>query len=219
MNSLTKTNYSPFISIIRDFIQNPKKSFFFLQQRILNQTSPSSFPIAYRKHIPLITSELPIEGRQAVIKTMSAWKQFAKDKAAQLPKPNIFHDSKDLCKWISEDLKKDPEGKTVRVFVCTDPIFNELQAISLVTDYSNENKPYFYLEFLATHPKNIPSPLNQDEPYPIAGAASSLISHLKNVGIQENRKKIKLYSLRSAEGFYKKLGFKTKNSEDFTLKL
>jgi hypothetical protein len=218
MNSVTKPNYSPFINTAKDSIPTPQNFFSLLHKKFFHRTTISPPPLN-RKHTPLITKELQVEDRQSIIKTIDAWKHFAQSKATQLPKPNIFYDSKDLCKWISHDLNKDLQGTNIRIFVCTDPIFNELQAIALVTDYPDEKKPYFYLELLATHPKNINSPLNLDEPNPIAGAATSLISHLKSVGIEENRKKIKLCSLQSATGFYRKMGFKTKNSEEFTLKL
>jgi len=169
--------------------------------------------------------ELKINQREELSKTFEVWKQFAQEKSEkESQQKNIFANSKDICLWGIDTLKKDVDCKH-RIFICTQSAFNP-EAITIISEKTtapsadSPSKPYLYVEYLVTHPKNIRSPLNENEPNRVNGAGSAIISALIQLGREENKDTIQLHSLSSARPFYEKLGFiPTINDNLYTLKI
>jgi len=156
--------------------------------------------------------ELSSEKKQDVVKMMNVWTDFANAKASQsslVVNTEIFKDSFNICTWIKNSVNN--SNKICRVFVCFQEEQN-IQAIAIVTNAVASSPvkdiPYLYVDYLATHPRNIRSALNEKEPNRVTGAGSKLISHLVNkVCKKENLEEVRLQSLDSAREFYKKMGF------------
>jgi predicted GNAT family N-acyltransferase len=74
-----------------------------------------------------------------------------------------------------------------------------------------EKPSYLYLDYLASHPKNLISPVNVCEQQ-VGGSAVKLLNHLtEEVCPQSNMEQIRLHSTKNAVSFYKKFGFEQKS--------
>lgn len=65
-----------------------------------------------------------------------------------------------------------------------------------------------YIAFLATHPRNIRSILNQDEPEAIRGVGSSLLQEAEELARSLKKKEVYLASYPNAVSFYLERGYK-----------
>jgi hypothetical protein len=152
--------------------------------------------------------ELTDDEKIELTKITKTWDAFARNKAKQVStSQKVFEDSISLCNYIISALNNN-QAK-YRFFICTQSQKNlDVEAIAVTSEkVSSAVKPYLYVEYLMTHPKNIRSTLNENEPHRVTGAATKIISHLTEVAQKANMSEIHLYSLNSARGFYQKNGF------------
>lgn len=162
--------------------------------------------------------ELTPNEKNKLIKITDTWNTFAQSKASQSsPTQKVFEDSSSLCKYIISALN-DKTNK-YKFYVCTQAQKDtDVEAIAVISEkVSSVAKPHLYVEFLMTHPKNIRSPLNENEPNRVTGAATKIISYLAEVAKQRRIDEIHLFSLNSARGFYEKIGFIDKGGSNMVL--
>lgn len=173
------------------------------------------------------------EGLNKIVKT---WHSIGQDKADQfnllfpnvfyqnLPHPffskcpNIFKASFCICEGISSSLKNLESLEIRKVYICYSDESATQEKIEAITTVrfivTSDKRPYLLIGNLATHPKNLISSINCQEPDQVSGAAAKLINHLVEVVCpQSNLAKIKLINTENSRCFYEKLGFKYKNFE------
>lgn len=186
--------------------------------------------------------EITKEEKPALITIVRKWKTLARSKRDQdyllfsnifnkLPRPfyrkcsNVFKSSSHICVMMHLAFQEQIgfHKQDAKVYVCyfdKEDGEKKIEAIAMVTLHSRgPTKPsYLYLEFLASHPKNLISPVNLCE-HQVGGAAAKLINHLtKEICPQSNMEQIRLHSTKNAVSFYEKFGFE-KKSKCMKLKL
>jgi hypothetical protein len=138
---------------------------------------------------------------------------------------NIFVTSSIMCGIISNRLthKNFPENR--KVFVCYNDesgTQKKIEAIVLASFNVKETEKlsFVLISNLATHPKNLVSPINRHELDQVSGAAAKLITHLVEVVCPQLKiGQIRLSSTKNAVSFYEKLGFKKVDRGQMVLKI
>lgn len=192
----------------------------------------------------LNTTEITKEDRPALITIVRKWRSLAERKKVQnnllfsnifyqkLPRPfyrkcsNVFKNSSAICGVMNLEFQQlgfKQKNCNAKVYVC---YFDEedgkkkIEAIAMVTLHPRRpTKPSFlYIDYLASHPKNLISPINVCE-HQVGGAGAKLLNHLtKEICPQTNMEQIRLHTTKNAVSFYEKFGFK-KASKCMKLKL
>jgi hypothetical protein len=134
--------------------------------------------------------------------------------------PNLFEASSGICENISSALEDDAYQQ--KVYACyVDQLSSEEKIEAIAIAHAINRRPrkpsYLILLFLASHPKNLISSVNRNEPDQVSGAAAKLINHLTlEVCPQLKMEQIRLTTTSNARSFYENLGFTYKN---FKMKL
>lgn len=168
--------------------------------------------------------------RLGILGVTDHWKSIADAKSYEVgllfpnliyrDKTNLYLDSSKICNDISLSLLPHRQEND-EIYICYSDEENspeKIEAIALV--YKQWSS--LYISLLASHPKNLLSPVNISVTNQVSGAATKLINHLKEVVCPElNVTTIRLESLQNAKSFYEKLGFKKygsgKNKMELTL--
>jgi hypothetical protein len=189
-------------------------------QTLTKLTFPSFFPVKSPKKIKnSIVRELTDIEIKNLIKVTKIWHSFAKNKGDEFAKAKFqreilyenpffhaYHINLDIKNFLKRK-KINPNDPSQRVFACF--VKNNIEAIAIAKKGNNESSPsYLYITYLATHPKNIRSILNNEESNRVSGAASSIISYLIEVCNKEKIETLRLFSVATAIEFYNKIGFK-----------
>ncbi len=169
-------------------------------------------PVAPKIRLPskreLTVSKLPCnpETYEKIHATALQWHEIIREKLAGAPvlDPQIFRDLSMISAVIACNMVNPTFSHWDSIYVCEDVALKEVQAIALVRGHTMHKR--LKILFIATHPRNVRSPLNETETTRVEGAGSTLIKHLATE-LRDSGKYIYLDSRQSAIPFYKKLGF------------
>ncbi len=158
----------------------------------------------------LTVSKLPCnpETYEKIRATFCQWKQTIQEKFAGAPLPDIFNDLSEMSVCLEvliEESIRTHQYDWDSIYVCEDVALQTIQAIALVRDYTTYPEG-LEIDYIATHPHNIRSPLNETETTRVEGAGSALIKHIA-IQLRDSGREILLVALPSSIPFYEKLGF------------
>ncbi len=164
----------------------------------------------------LTVSKLPCnyETYVKVAATARQWQQIIGEKLAGVPKPHpeIFCNLLEVAKSIQTFIGRAYDGLYGgSIYVCEDVALKEIQTIAFV--HNDIFRSALNIDFIATHPRNVRSSLNETETTRVEGAGSALIQHLATE-LRDSGMGITLESYPSAIPFYEKLGFALKTGSD-----
>jgi hypothetical protein len=144
------------------------------------------------------------------------WSQIAKENQIISQDRGLFSDSRFVCDRIASIVNSFYfKSESHRFFVCKDNELDEIQAIAVVDNNPiYQYAPNVNLEFMVTHPKNIRSNINKNNPNRVEGSGKTLIQKIADVYRQEDKRRITLFSLDSSLHFYFKIGFKIQEKEN-----
>ncbi len=167
----------------------------------------------------LIVSKLgpDSEAIDLVGRVARVWQRLAMSKSRGVSgvEKDIFLDVELISKLIAQCMENPLETSWIwnAVFVCKDETLDEIQAIALIdmeavsdsrTGACRDRFSKMTISHIVTHPRNVRAEINVSETTRVEGAASAIIHHLI---AHERPSSIYVESVRSAERFYKKLGF------------
>lgn len=90
------------------------------------------------------------------------------------------------------------------VLVCRDTATSKIQGVALI--YLNADN-YVRVRDIVTNPDNVRGSINKSTEKKISGIGTALIAESSKICLKETRAGLYLTALKSAEGFYEKLGF------------
>lgn len=169
------------------------------------------------KHL-IVREENP-NNYQAIRSQLIHWEQIAKElKKKRFKEVRRFNDSAVICDYIKNKLASlafsyrffPPDSlRYERVFTCIGPTpSNNVQAIAIVQKLSillgGKVRHFMHLNFIGTNPRNIKRINNSYT----KGAGTALVFRIAMLCLEGNMEGILLNPFKSAEPFYKKLGFK-----------
>ncbi len=195
-------------------LQNRVKCYVSRSQKKEPESAPTPPPpVAPKIRLPskraLTVSKMPCNPAtyEKIRATALQWQQIIWEKLEPAPvlNPHIFESLKNISEHIAFHMKYPKPGYESdwdSIYICEDVALKEIQAIALVCNHTKGLK----ISFLATHPRNVRSPLNETERTRVEGAASALIRHLAAEQLGSG-KDIYLEATWSSIPFYEKLGF------------
>ena len=140
-----------------------------------------------------------------VAKTIDEWYHLAqhkKNEARQISRyqAEVFTDSAEIIIGLNS-VEIIPKTYTMLI-VCKDQE-NNIQALARVSEpYHTSQQTSLIMQYLATHPKNIRSIVNQQE-FQVRGASTAIISHLAECCLRKGFSGIQLEPLEHLNNFYK----------------
>ena len=165
----------------------------------------SGYALAARKN-PSPDPKLAVERvEQAhfpqIAETARSWSEAARERvfAASGPEKEIFIENSHANGKIAELLSRPVSG--LEAYVCRDGR-GKIQGLMVAC----ERGMSLYVDYLATHPKNIRAEVNP-APERVGGAGTALIEQAVARALELKKKMVSLDFLESAWGFYSKLGF------------
>lgn len=150
-----------------------------------------------------------------VLKTIDTWIDNAKTKDSLPDKnPTVFFAAWNMYKMLRSSLQNtlsDKESNSSNsfnlfssgeIFLCKDGR-DCIQGIMEISEKTSK----IYVNFLATHPNNLRSHLNEQEPNRVTGAGSLLLWKAKQIAVERGKKEVELQATSLSIGFYQKQGF------------